>query len=87
MIRLPESGKGPVGLHLYRAGGLSPSGKNVYLDPSSGMVLKIDRVVDRPAGARFLASMAPIHYGQRSCRGYSSRRVTDLSTIDKRTLR
>lgn len=63
-LRLSESGKGPVDLRLYRAGDLSPSGNHVYLDPSSGVVLKVDRVVDRPAGARFLASMAPIHYGQ-----------------------
>jgi uncharacterized iron-regulated membrane protein len=63
-LRLPESGKGPVDLRLYRAGDLSPSGNHVYLDPASGVVLMIDRVVDRPIGARFLAAMSPIHYAQ-----------------------
>ena len=63
-LRLPESGKGPVDLRLYRAGDLSPSGNHVYLDPASGAVLMIDRVVDRPIGARFLAAMSPIHYAQ-----------------------
>jgi uncharacterized iron-regulated membrane protein len=63
-LRLPESGKGPVDLRLYRAGDLSPSGNHVYLDPASGAVMMIDRVVDRPIGARFLAAMSPIHYAQ-----------------------
>jgi uncharacterized iron-regulated membrane protein len=63
-LRLPEPGKGPVDLRLYRAGDLSPSGNHVYLDPASGTVLMIDRVVDRPIGARFLAAMSPIHYAQ-----------------------
>jgi uncharacterized iron-regulated membrane protein len=63
-LRLPERGKGPVDLRLYRAGDLSPSGNHAYLDPASGAVLMIDRVVDRPIGARFLAAMSPIHYAQ-----------------------
>lgn len=63
-MRLPESGKGPVDMRFYRAGDLSPSGNHVYLEPATGAVLLIDRVVDRPIGARFLASMSPIHYGQ-----------------------
>jgi uncharacterized iron-regulated membrane protein len=63
-LRLQEPGRGPVDLRLRRAGDLSPSGNHVYLDPASGSVLMIDRVVDRPAGARFLAAMAPLHYAQ-----------------------
>jgi uncharacterized iron-regulated membrane protein len=63
-LRFPDRGKGPVDLRLYRAGDLSPSGNHVYLDPASGAVLMIDRVVDRPIGARFLAAMSPIHYAQ-----------------------
>jgi uncharacterized iron-regulated membrane protein len=63
-LRLPEKEKGPVDLRLYRAGDLSPSGNHVYLDPSSGAVLAIDRIVDRPLGARFLAAMSPVHYAQ-----------------------
>jgi len=63
-LRLPESGKGAVDLHLYRAGDLAPAGNHVYLDPASGAVLQIDRIVDRPVGARFLAALAPIHYAQ-----------------------
>lgn len=63
-IRLPEPGRGPVDLRLYRAGDLAPSGNHVYLDPASGAVLMIDRVVDRPIGARFVAAMAPLHYAQ-----------------------
>jgi uncharacterized iron-regulated membrane protein len=63
-LRLPESGKGAVDLRLYRAGDLSPSGNHVYLDPATGKVLMVDRVVDRPLGARFIAAMAPLHYAQ-----------------------
>jgi len=63
-LHLPERGKGPVDLRLYRAGDLSPGGNHAYLDPASGAVLMIDRVVDRPIGARFLAAMSPIHYAQ-----------------------
>jgi uncharacterized iron-regulated membrane protein len=63
-LRLPEPGKGPVDLRLYRAGDLSPSGNHVYLDPATGAVLMIDRIVDRPIGARFLAAMSPLHYAQ-----------------------
>ena len=63
-LRLPDSGKGPVDLRLYRPGDLSPSANHVYLDPASGAVLTIDRFADRPLGARLLASLAPIHYGE-----------------------
>ena len=63
-LRLPESGKGPVDLRLYRAGDLAPGGNHVYLDAGSGAVLMVDRIVDRPMGARFLAAMSPIHYAQ-----------------------
>jgi uncharacterized iron-regulated membrane protein len=63
-LRLPERGKGPVDLRLYRAGDLAPSGNHVYLEPASGAVRMVDRIADRPIGARFLAAMSPIHYGQ-----------------------
>jgi uncharacterized iron-regulated membrane protein len=63
-LRLPETGKGPVDLRLHRAGDLSPSGNHVYIQPASGEVLAVDRVVDRPMGARFLGSMSPLHYAQ-----------------------
>jgi uncharacterized iron-regulated membrane protein len=63
-LRLAEAGKGPVDVRVYRAGDLAPSGNHVYLDPATGAVLMIDRVVDRPIGARFLAAMSPIHYAQ-----------------------
>lgn len=62
-LRLP-GGKGAVDIHLYRAGDLSPSGNHVYLDPKTASVIQIDRIVDRPIGARFLAALAPIHYGE-----------------------
>jgi uncharacterized iron-regulated membrane protein len=39
-LRLPERGKGPVDLRLYRAGDLAPSGNHVYLNPASGRVRK-----------------------------------------------
>ena len=63
-IRLPDSAKGTVDLHLRRAGDLALSGNHVYLDPGTAAVVRVDRVVDRPLGARFLASLAPIHYGE-----------------------
>jgi uncharacterized iron-regulated membrane protein len=63
-LRLPERGKGPVDLRFYRAGDLSPSGNHVYLNPATGAVIAIDRIVDRPIGARFLAAFSPIHYAQ-----------------------
>lgn len=63
-LRLPAPGKGPVDLRLYRSGDFSPSGNHVYLDPSTASVIQVDRIVDRPIGARFLAALAPIHYGQ-----------------------
>jgi uncharacterized iron-regulated membrane protein len=63
-LRLPAPGKGPVDLRLHRAGDLAPSGNHVYLDPATAAVVKVDRVVDRPIGARFLAALSPIHYGQ-----------------------
>jgi uncharacterized iron-regulated membrane protein len=63
-LRLPEPGKGPVDVRLHRAGDLSPSGNHVYIQPASGDVLMVDRVVDHPIGARFLASISPLHYAQ-----------------------
>jgi uncharacterized iron-regulated membrane protein len=63
-LRLPEGPKGPVDLRLYRAGDLSPSGNHVYLDPGTGAVLMVDRIADRPLGARFLAALSPLHYAQ-----------------------
>jgi uncharacterized iron-regulated membrane protein len=62
-LRLP-AGKGPVDLRLTRAGDLAAGGNHVYLNPSTAAVLSIDRAADRPIGARFLAAMAPIHYGE-----------------------
>jgi uncharacterized iron-regulated membrane protein len=63
-LRLPEGPKGPIDLRLYRAGDLSPSGNHVYLDPATGSVVMVDRIADRPIGARFLAAMSPLHYAQ-----------------------
>jgi uncharacterized iron-regulated membrane protein len=63
-LRLPAPGKGPVDVRLSRSGDLSPGGNHVYLNPATAAVLTIDRVVDRPLGARFLAALAPIHYGE-----------------------
>ena len=31
---------------------------------ATGAVIQVDRIVDRPFGAQFLAALAPIHYGQ-----------------------
>ena len=63
-LRLPEGAKGPIDLRLYRAGDLSPSGNHVYLDPATGSVAMVDRIIDRPMGARFVAAMSPLHYAQ-----------------------
>jgi uncharacterized iron-regulated membrane protein len=63
-LRLPEGANGPIDLRLYRVGDLSPSGNHVYLDPATGSVVMVDRIVDRPIGARFLAAMSPLHYAQ-----------------------
>ena len=52
-LRLPAPGKGPVDLRLYRAGDLALSGNHVYLDAATARVIQVDRVVDRPIGARF----------------------------------
>ncbi len=63
-LRLPEVGKGPVDLRLHRAGDLAPGANHVYLDAATGAVLTTDRIADRPMGARFLAALAAIHYGE-----------------------
>jgi uncharacterized iron-regulated membrane protein len=64
-LRLPEPNKkGAIDLRLYRAGDLAPSGNHVYLDPATGAVLAIDRIVDRPLHDRFIAAMSPLHYAQ-----------------------
>ncbi len=63
-LRLPAPGKGPIDLRLYRAGDLALSGNHVYLDAATAKVIQVDRIVDRPIGARFLAAMSPIHYGE-----------------------
>lgn len=63
-MRLPESGSGPIEIRLYRTGDLAPAGNRVYLDPSTAAAITIDRLVDRPFGARFLAALSPIHYGE-----------------------
>jgi uncharacterized iron-regulated membrane protein len=63
-VRLPDSGKGVVDLRLHRPGDLAADGNHVYLEPGSAAVMMIDRLSDRPAGARFLAALAPIHYGE-----------------------
>lgn len=61
-MRLP-GGKGPVDLRFYRRGDLAPSGNHVYLDSATAIVLRVDRIAGRPLGARFLAALSPIHYG------------------------
>jgi uncharacterized iron-regulated membrane protein len=63
-LRLPEQGKGPVDLRLSRSGDLAAGGNHVYLNPATAAVISIDRVADRPVGARFLAALSPIHYGE-----------------------
>jgi uncharacterized iron-regulated membrane protein len=63
-LRISDKPNSPVDLRLYRAGDLAPGGNHVYLDPSSGAVVMVDRIVDRPLGARFLAAMSPLHYAQ-----------------------
>jgi uncharacterized iron-regulated membrane protein len=63
-MRLPEGAKGPIDVRLYRAGDLAPSGNHVYLDPATGSVVMVDRIADRPIGARFLAAMSPLHYAE-----------------------
>ncbi len=63
-LRLPPPGSGPIDLRLYRKGDIAPSGNHVYLEPATASVVMVDRVADRPAGARFLGALAPIHYGQ-----------------------
>jgi uncharacterized iron-regulated membrane protein len=63
-LRLPEPGKGPVDLRLHRVGDLAPGANHVYMDAATGAVLAADRIADRPMGARFLAALAPIHYGE-----------------------
>jgi uncharacterized iron-regulated membrane protein len=63
-MRLPEPGRGPIELRLHRAGDLAPDGNRVYLDPSTAAVLAVDRMSDRSFGVRFLAALAPIHYGE-----------------------
>jgi len=63
-LRLPAPGKGPVDLRFYREGDLQPAGNHVYLNPATAAVVAIDRVADRPIGARFLAALSPIHYGE-----------------------
>jgi uncharacterized iron-regulated membrane protein len=63
-LRLPEGPKGPIDVRMYRAGDLAPSGNHVYLNAATGSVVMVDRIVDRPMGARFLAAMAPLHYAQ-----------------------
>ncbi len=63
-LRLPEVGKGPVDLRLRRPGDMAPGANHVYLDAATGAVLATDRIADRPLGARFLAALAPIHYGE-----------------------
>jgi uncharacterized iron-regulated membrane protein len=63
-LRLPDKPKSPIDLRMYRAGDLAPNGNHVYLDPTTGAVLMVDRIVDRPLGGRFLAAMSPLHYAQ-----------------------
>ena len=63
-LRLPDKPKSPVDLRLHRAGDLAPSGNHVYIDAANGAVVMVDRIVDRPLGARFLAAMSPLHYAQ-----------------------
>jgi uncharacterized iron-regulated membrane protein len=63
-LRLPENAKSPVDLRLRRPGDLSLSGNRVYLDPSSGKILALNREVDQPLATRIFAAFAPIHYGE-----------------------
>jgi uncharacterized iron-regulated membrane protein len=63
-LRLPAPGNGVVDLRLHRAGDIAPSGNHVYINLASGAVMQVDRIIDRPLGAQFLAALAPIHYGQ-----------------------
>jgi uncharacterized iron-regulated membrane protein len=62
-LRLP-AGKALVDLRLHRAGDIAPSGNHVYLDPSTAMVARVERIADEPLGARFLAAISAIHYGE-----------------------
>jgi uncharacterized iron-regulated membrane protein len=63
-LRLPDTANGVVDLRFHRPGDLAPDGNHVYLEPSSASVLMVDRLSARPLTARFLAAMAPIHYGE-----------------------
>ena len=62
-LRLAD-GKGAVDLRLHRAGDLATAGNHVYLDPATAAVLQVDRIVDRPLGARLYAALTPIHYSE-----------------------
>ena len=63
-LRLPDAGKGPVDLRLWRAGDLAPDGNHVYLDPSTAKVLAVSRAADQPLAVRAFSALAPIHYGE-----------------------
>lgn len=63
-VELRLQGRGPVDLRLHRPGDLSPDGNHVYMNPGTGAAVMVDRIAERPLGDRFLASLAPLHYGQ-----------------------
>ena len=66
-LRLPAPGKGPVDLRLYLCWRSHPLKANCHASISMWLparVIQVDRVVDRPIGARFLAALSPIHYGE-----------------------
>jgi uncharacterized iron-regulated membrane protein len=63
-LRLPQPGRGPVELRLFRTGDLSSSGNRVYLDPATATVLSVSRAADQPVGARVFSAFSPIHYGE-----------------------
>jgi uncharacterized iron-regulated membrane protein len=63
-VELRLEDKGPIDLRLWRRGDLSPSGNHVYLEPGTGQVLAISRMVDQPLAARIWSAFSPIHYGE-----------------------
>jgi uncharacterized iron-regulated membrane protein len=63
-LRLAENGKSVVDVRMHRKEDWSPAANHVYLDAASGTVVSVERMMDRPLGARFLAALTAIHYAQ-----------------------
>ena len=64
LIRLPRADGQPITLNYVLPGDLSDLGGNtIHFDPSTGALLRVDRLREMELGPRIVAAFVPLHFG------------------------